>query len=89
MLFFVTTGDSSWTDTMHRGMRSTDSPVVGVVFFIFFYMSSVYCICNLFICVILAAFEMEEEDKMKVQIQSYRSEMIKKVLQDLTIQVKR
>ena len=21
-LFYVTTGDSSWTDTMHRGMRS-------------------------------------------------------------------
>ena len=84
ILFFVTTGDSSWTDTMHRGMRSQESPVVGVVFFIAFYMSSVYCICNLFICVILAAFEMEEEDKMKTQIQQYRSAMIKKVLKDLT-----
>jgi hypothetical protein len=84
ILFFVTTGDSSWTDTMHRGMRTNESPVVGVIFFMVFYMSSVYCICNLFICVILAAFEMEEEDKLKAQVQQYRTIMIKKVLKDLT-----
>jgi hypothetical protein len=40
---------------------------VGVAFFLVFYMLSVYGICNLFICVILAAFELEDEEKENMQ----------------------
>ena len=47
---------------MHRGMRH-ETEAIGLVFFLIFYMFSVYGICNLFICVILAAFEMEEDEK--------------------------
>ena len=83
LLFFVTTGDSSWTDTMHRGMRTSSSPLAGLIFFLFFYMVSVYCICNLFICVILSAFEMEEGIKESIQMQAYRSVMLSKLLKNL------
>jgi len=80
LLFYVTTGDSSWTDTMHRGMRH-ESELAGAVFFVFFYMVSVYGICNLFICVILSAFEMEESEKERLQVAEYRSHLLKKIME--------
>ena len=55
-----------FADTMHRGMRH-ETEAVGVAFFLVFYMLSVYGICNLFICVILAAFELEDEEKENMQ----------------------
>jgi ABC-type multidrug transport system fused ATPase/permease subunit len=84
-LFFVTTGDSSWTETMHRGMRSLASPVPGLLFFLIFYLVSVYGICNLFISVILSAFEMDESQKVRIQLNEYRNTMVQKVLKDLRL----
>ena len=72
LLFFVTTGDLSWTDTMHRGMRSSDSAIAGAAFFLIFYMVSVYCISNLFISVILSAYELPDNQKEQFQIDVYR-----------------
>jgi hypothetical protein len=64
---------------MHRGMRH-ETEAIGVVFFLIFYMFSVYGICNLFICVILAAFEMEEEEKENLQVSTYRRNTLKKII---------
>ena len=58
---------------------------MGTVFFLGFYMVSVYCVSNLFICVILAAFEMAEGDKERLQINEYRTAMVKRVLHDLMV----
>lgn len=79
-LFFVTTGDNSWVDVMHRGMRSGPSIWPGILFFIFFYCVSLYCICNLFICVILEEFELSDAQKQQLQVGQHRVMLIKKLL---------
>ena len=78
-LFFVTTGDNSWSDIIHRGMRSGESPIPGLIFFLSFFIISYYTICNLFISVILEVFETTDEKKTEMQLSAFRYKTMRRM----------
>ncbi|EKX41991.1 hypothetical protein GUITHDRAFT_164211 [Guillardia theta CCMP2712] len=78
-LFFATTTDGSFTSNMQSAMRSSDSVLPGLLFFLVFYFISFYGITNLLICVILDEFEPSDKLKAELQVDDFRKKAVEKL----------
>eukprot|EP00004_Rigifila_ramosa_P026090 TRINITY_DN7990_c0_g1_i1.p1 TRINITY_DN7990_c0_g1~~TRINITY_DN7990_c0_g1_i1.p1 ORF type:complete len:1641 (-),score=380.66 TRINITY_DN7990_c0_g1_i1:246-4454(-) len=82
-LFQVVTGEN-WTDLLFESMRVSHglSQAVVVAFFLTFYAFTNFILLNLFIAVILENFELDDEEKNRIQEAKYHrsvSRVVKKI----------
>ncbi|KAF9551224.1 calcium channel protein [Mortierella hygrophila] len=72
-LFIILTGEN-WINIMYESLEShpeTFKEIYGTIFFVVYYCASHYVLLNLFIAIVLEHFEMDDDEKYKMQLEMY------------------